>query len=362
MKRIIFFILCTSVLEATGISMPKNHNPVVENEKEIDRAQKLFKKMCLNPSKSQLKSLKLVKRNTLCSVSSLPSEEGCRDITNCYISKYRRSGFYKFHLDDTDLVDLSPLEFFLSPTRFVLNNNKISNLTSLSKLNNIESLSLTDNPIKDISSLKNLNLQELRINNTPLRDISPLVNINTIDVLSIGNNIEDIEPLKYLKKLRLLNISSKNTIDICHIKNLENLDNLSIKGGNVSNIDCLKNLSKLTFLILEDMPLKDVSVIKNFKKLKFLHLTNVPVENIDAIESLKEFSSVSLINTKIKDLSVLTKMSNNNQRIYLSRTSFHGNKELLRCSPKSNDDITEGKSCYEKNGMLKPLWKRWLGF
>ena len=92
------------------------------------------------------------------------------------------------------------------------------------------------------------------------------------------------------------------------------------------------------------------------------HAQRLPeVESIDAVEGLKNLSTVGLIDTKVKDLSVLTIMVHRGQRVSLSRTWFRGNDQLIRCSPKSDEDIKRGKSCYEENGDLKPLWRRWLG-
>jgi hypothetical protein len=362
-KKILFvsgYMLLHS-LPVAGISMPKGYNPVVANVKAVEIAQKSFKKVCLSPSESELESLRLIREHTLCRVAPLPSEEGCNDIIQCYINKFSLGGEYKFHLDDSSLSDLSPFQYFLRPERFVLDHNNISDLTPLSKLKNIADLSLRGNPIVDISPLKSLKVYDLSLNETPLKDISSLQYIDSLEVLRIGSDVEDLTPLRDLKKLRLLYLTSRNTLDICQIKDLVNMKSLTIDGGNISDISCLISMSKMESLTLKNIPIKDISVIRHFKKLKFLDLQNVPVENVDNMEHLNELSVVTFINTGIKDLSVLTKMSINGHRVFINDARSRENDSLVRCSPKNDDDIEKGRSCYDRNGDLKPFWKRWIG-
>lgn len=355
------FCIVGICLNAASISMPRNYNPEVDNVNEIKKSQQDFMKLCLNPSSSQLNTLQMIKSHTLCYVPTFPSEEGCKRIRNCYISQYARFGMYKFHLDDSNVSDLSPVQFFKSPRNFVLNKNNISDVSYLSKLDNIEELSLTGNPIEDISGLKNLKLNTLRINKTPIKDISPLRNMLSLKILTMGDNVKNLEPLKGLVNLRGLYLTTKHKIDICQIKNLNNLESLTVIGGNISDISCLSKLINLKSLTLQNMPLRDISIVKNFTKLKWLSLKNVNVDNISMIRNLKDFSILSLVNTKVQDLSVMTQMKTDGQRVYISRSDFEGNP-LVRCSPKNDNDLSRGKSCYEKNGERKALWKLWLGF
>lgn len=356
-----FLFLCGSLFAdfSDVISMPKDYNPLVDNHKSIEVAQKKFKELCMSPTDSQMESFKLLKSHSLCGVASLPSEEACNDIKNCYISKYARYSLYKFSITDTDLSDLSPFKYFKSSRNFVLNSNKIKDLSPLAELKNIESLDLVGNPIDNLKPLVNLNLKSLRLLDTPVKDLSPLEHMTSLRLLTLGEEVEDLSPLKNLKKLYLLSLTSKNITDICEIENLTSLDSLSIRGGGVSDISCLKDLTNIDYLYLKDIPLKDLTVLKHFKKLKFLTLNNVPVESIDSLDIANNSLKVELINTKVKDLSVLLKLKKKGLRVYIDRDST-GNP-LVRCSPKNDNDLDNGKSCYEDDGVLKPIWKRWIG-
>ena len=357
----ISFFVASIYLHAATISIPKNNNPTVDNIKEIQKAQKDFMKLCLKPSPSQLNTLEIIKNNTSCSIPALPSVKGCQQIRNCYISKYQLYGMYKIELYDSNISDLSPLQFFMSPRNFILNGNNISDISYLSKLDNVEDLILSANPIKDISGLKNLKLYKLGIYATPINDISALKNMTSLRILTIGDNVKNIEPLKALVKLRVLNLKAKHKIDICQIKNLYNLELLAVSGGDITDISCLSKLVNLKSLTLEDMPLSDISVIKNYKKLEDLTLKNVKIDNIESIRNLKRFSVLGLVNTKVRDLSVLTQMKNNGHSVYFNHIYFKDNP-LIHCSPKNDDDVSHGKSCYEKNGKRKSLLKMWLDF
>lgn len=355
----ISFYLIGVCLNAVSISMPKNFNPIVDNLKETKNAQKKFMKLCLKPSLSQLNTLKTIKRQAQCCIPTIPSAKGCRQMRNCYISPYEFYGVYKLRVIDSNISDLSPVQFFKSPEAMILNKNNISDVSYLSALDNIDELSLTGNPLKDISGLKNLKLYTLSINETPIKDISPLKHMTSLRTLTMGDNVTNLKPLKNLLHLRTLCITAKHKIDICQIKNLTSLMDLTVIGGDIANISCLSKLVNLTNLTLEDMPLKDISVVKNYTKLQRLTLKNIKVSNINMIRNLKNFS-ISLTNTKVQDLSIMTQMKNDGQHVYINSIDFRGNP-LVRCSPKNDYDISHGKSCYEKNGKRKPFWKLWLG-
>ena len=82
-----------------------------------------------------------------------------------------------------------------------------------------------------------------------------------------------------------------------------------------------------------------------------------------SLDRHKREKSTNSSNCQKIELAVANNLStkrNDGINVSLSRTHTRENS-FIRCSPKNDKDIENGKSCYETNGDLKPIWKRWLG-
>ena len=156
-------------------------------------------------------------------------------------------------------------------------NSDISDLTGLEFATNLTSLNLWDNSISDISVLSNL---------------TKLTNLNLY-----SNNISDsdISVLSNLTKLTYLTISRTNISDISVLSNLTNLTSLNLFGNNISDISALSNLTNLTNLDLFDNIISDISVLSNLTNLTWLSLGDniicgyiypVKLDQSDTAESL----------------------------------------------------------------------------
>jgi len=195
-------------------------------------------------------------------------------------------------------------------------------------------------------------LTKFDIYNAELSDLSPLWNI------------------KFLKSFKYY--SSHNfTLDIVQIKNLINLESLELNGllkinnfinlkefipadrithEDLTNLTLLKNLR---ILDLEDTKIINIDFIEKILNIKKLNISNTKVQNVDILKNILTLRSFDLSNTRISDIRVLS--GRKDLKLITKDTS------LKICSPKNTKDVKEGKSCYEKDGTLKPFWKRWLG-
>jgi Leucine-rich repeat (LRR) protein len=97
--------------------------------------------------------------------------------------------------------EFAPLKKIKGLIHLDLGGNNISDLSEISNLTRLQSLSLNDNCIKDISALGNLtNLQKLQLGNNyadgnEITDISALGNLTNLYCLGLGGNkIIDISP------------------------------------------------------------------------------------------------------------------------------------------------------------------------
>ena len=140
----------------------------------------------------------------------------------------------KLDLNENEISDLSPIAKLNKLTKLSLIRNRISNLQPLSELTNLEYLDLYANKIVDISPLAKLtNLKYLDLHNN---------NDQTGDPVhpTIGGGIKDISVVKNLTKLEMLSLGSNNITDITPIKNLTNIKDLVLAGNHISDYSGLE--------------------------------------------------------------------------------------------------------------------------
>ena len=100
-------------------------------------------------------------------------------------------------------------------TSLDLRYNKISDLSPLDGLTNLEVLKLYGNEISDLSPLKGLTkLKALDLGGNLISDLSPLAGLTNLTVLIlIVNVIADLSPLKGLTNLEFLSLHGNFTLD-----------------------------------------------------------------------------------------------------------------------------------------------------
>jgi len=107
--------------------------------------------------------------------------------------------------------------------------NRISDISGIQHLYNLQSLNISENQIFDISQLKSLQkLQELNFFGNYVSDISILNNLINLEYLSFGyNQVKDLSPLKDLKNLEIIAFSENGLKEFPYfLKSLPSLKNI----------------------------------------------------------------------------------------------------------------------------------------
>jgi Leucine-rich repeat (LRR) protein len=188
------------------------------------------------------------------------------------------------NMQSAGITDEKLLEMILSgeipqnTNALLLADNKISDFSPLSKLKDLDHLSLIKNQITDISPLSELtNLKQLDLAANQITDITPLESLTNLQSLVIGRNqITDITPLS-----GLTNLGGKyNCLDI---------------GGNpITDLSPLSNLKNLEWLCIDDTLVTDLTPLYPLKKLNFIDYKNVPVTQEQIDELYKELSRAEI--------------------------------------------------------------------
>lgn len=174
---------------------------------------------------------------------------------------------------DNKITDISSLNTLTDLEAFYINNNQISDISVLEELTSLEELSLSFNPITDISSLEGLaNLKELYIHGNNISDITSLSNLTKLENLGMrDNSISDISALCKLKKLTRLELTGNKIKDISSLEGLTNLEELVLLNNDISDITPIGKLRNLKTLDIRENQITDISSLKKLKKLETLY-------------------------------------------------------------------------------------------
>lgn len=163
-----------------------------------------------------------------------------------------------------DMRDLSSLSKLKNLETIILQGSKIKDLTPLEGLDKVQYLDLSDNvDLKEINSLKELtSLRKLDISNNDISDISSLSNLTNLEWLRMSYNfdIEDVESLSNLQNLKYLNLGSTSVSDLSPLLELKNLENLRLAGCyDLEEADVLEKM-----IWLKSLNIYDSSVLRNY--------------------------------------------------------------------------------------------------
>ena len=123
---------------------------------------------------------------------------------------------------------------------------KIKNLYEEGALDNYI---ISENEITDDSIEKIVNLKEIIFEDEGITDLTPLVKLESLEILNCPHNkIINIDPLKNLPNLQELNLAFNNITTIEPLKNLMSLRNLELTWNNVVRLEPIANLENLEIL------------------------------------------------------------------------------------------------------------------
>ncbi|EFM65350.1 leucine Rich Repeat protein [Peptostreptococcus stomatis DSM 17678] len=215
------------------------------------------------------------------------------------------------------LTDISPLGGLPNLKKLILKNNKIVDVTAISKLTNLEELDLYGNRgIKSIDGFEKLTkLRKLLLNRTMgITDIEPLKECMDLEELSIQyNKVSSIEALKKHEKLLSLDISgNKNISDLSPLFNSNKLVRLLANGNKITSLEGLRNMIDLKELHVSENKISDLSPLEKLLNLDDLDIGNNPdIESIEVLKNLTNISELKMNNAKkVKDFTPISSLKN----------------------------------------------------
>ena len=169
---------------------------------------------------------------------------------------------------------------------------KITDISWVRPLVNLEQLSLCYNDIDDLTPLENLeNLEYLNIASNDLddEDIETLANLTNLTTLYLYYlpNIRDLSPLAKIEGLMYLNLGHDRKVeDVRVLTKLKYLEVLRLNDTGVKDISYFGDFKRLKYVDLSDCTRKanDYKVLETCPKLKGVAIANAPddVKNVFA--------------------------------------------------------------------------------
>ena len=266
---------------------------------------------------------------------------------------------------NSDIKDLTGLEYAINMTGLQVPNNQITDLAPIKNLTNLMLLDISNNDINDLTPILGLTrLQNLYARNNKLTEIPDMKGLSSLMLYSsingdpesifIGNLIprERFEG-KFNQKLTeewlnknsydatVIEISDENLAKAIrnlvpdsdgdgkfnkselsalttlyangrHIKDLtgleyaENLVAVGLERNQITDVTPLANLPKLAYVDLIDNQITDIAPLASLKQLQSLKLSNNQITGISPLAEIKGLRELRICNNKIQKIPDLT--------------------------------------------------------
>ena len=202
-------------------------------------------------------------------------------------------------LSDCNLTDLSLLTVVLPRVSLLdLSENQITDLSGIENLPNLKTLNLGGNHLDDLSILKTADLskiEELYLQGNEIQSLSSLrasdgsraqeTDLSSVKDLDLSDNpIEDMAGLECLPSLEILNMQG------CGLQSLKIMEGVE---GEMKN---------LTSLALTDNPITDLGGIGKFSNLETLNLYQGDMTTLASLKSLKNPEKLRTLNVQYNQL------------------------------------------------------------
>ena len=294
-------------------------------------------------------------------IISLEGIENCKKLTNIMIIQGPHKDysalkkltnleyFNKYGEDNYDNI-IDNLKFCRRLKRLILTKLKIKDMSRISELSNLKSLSLSENEIEEIEGLEKMtNLNNLDLSSNKISRLQGLENLNNLDTLYLkSNEIIDITPLSKNSKLVIVDLRYNTKIDankenykgerlealnkiseilekdggviqldVDKLKLFNNYKELNVSNQRLTTLEPLEGLTQLTKLDLSYNQLtlqdeKSQNILKSMTNLVELSLAENNISNVTSINSLSKLKKLQLIgkNNKINLVEIEDIISN----------------------------------------------------
>lgn len=211
-----------------------------------------------------------------------------------------------------DNVTILGKQYPASSTSLELNSSNISDadLSEVTRLYSLTSLSLADNDIRDFSGLSSLGgLMYLDLSRNSITDISAVSSFTSLRTLILdGNRISDFSPVYSLPNLTTLSIKGMNvSTSVCEAISAA-LPGCAVHSEATFSDDTAISLGGASFnpdaesIVLSDSGISDISALSACTKLKYLDLSGNNISDLTPLMSIPELETLVLSDNNITSI------------------------------------------------------------
>ena len=212
------------------------------------------------------------------------------------------------------IADITGLEYATNLTRlnlFFNVNTNLSDISALKDLTSLTDLDLGSNNISDISAVSGLtNLTDLKLGGNNISNISAVSGLTNLTNLNLGtNNISNISAVSNLTNLTHLDFSRNNISNISAVSGLTNLTSLNLSRNNISNISAVSGLTNLTQLYLSINRIRAIPDLSKLTSLTLLYLSINRISSTNGLLGLTSLDRLALSDNRITDVREFQQLS-----------------------------------------------------
>lgn len=191
-------------------------------------------------------------------------------------------------LKDRQLTDLRPLLGLKKLQKLELVGNRLSDVTGLGQLENLEELTLGNN--YDFASKARIPF-----------DLNFLARLKKLRVLNLASNAGNLDltkvPWESLSQLEVLDMSANDSIKLEQVKfsSLPRLHTLIVANAGLTDIAALSEATSLRSLDLRNNNIQDIGVLSRLPQVQMLDLSQNQIEDFSSVADLKELKTLKAL-------------------------------------------------------------------
>lgn len=259
------------------------------------------------------------------------------------------------------LASLAGITKFPNLIELEIAGNEVTDIQPLAAIAGIEVLGLSDNPIKDLTLLKDsfTKLEVLHLNGLKLTQLPELGSKPNLGAISVAKNqITDISALSTYTKLVEIVVSDNKLTDVEALSTLPALTRLYAKGNAIKGIQ--KVPAALQLLYVDDNDITDLDWFKGqeLPELNYIDFSNNGVEDLTPLSHLSELFGVAFNGNKVRTLAGLGAIdyledieANGNQIEDISDIAEHPTLDSIQL----NDNQIKDVSVLANNGVISEI-------
>lgn len=214
-------------------------------------------------------------------------------------------------LNDEELTTIGQL---IGLKRLTLANCGISTIASLSHMNQLEYLDLSNNTIRNLSVITDMQeLEELYLNNNVVTDLTNLAGLTKLRILDVSyNSLRTVDPIRTATALTYLNFAHNEVSDIQMLTSLAALVELNTSYNALTDIGSISACTQLEVLNISNNSIEDISQLSALEKLNNFDFSYNQVKKLPSFNKSCPLSYIDGSYNMIEDLKALSSLKNLN--------------------------------------------------